>query len=100
MRRQATSSKDLTTENSTIILPKATPLKNKLTSTLRLKSTPRSLNESSVSLPASVSTPRIKKANSFYNDHNRIYLHRSRILSEKNQSFQQKPLTFSERKRY
>ena len=100
MHRQ-TSTKNLTTDNSSLLLPKAaTPLRNKLASTLRLKSTPRSLNDSTVSLPLSSSTPRLKHSNSFYNDHNHIYFKKSKILSEKNQSFRQRTLSFSERKRY
>lgn len=41
-----------------------------------------------------------KKSNSFYNDHNRIYENRSRIMSEKNMSFQNKAISFSARKKY
>ena len=106
MRRRSTLDKLKSTETSVLVLPKAT-LKTKLEgasgrSSERLKSLSRSLNESTVSLPANNFNARArgKEPKSFYNDRSGIYVSRSRLLSEKNVGFRNRNLSFSERKRY
>ena len=101
--RKSSIDKLKSTENSILILPKASPLKTKLGNTTRFKDTSRSLNDSSVSLPASISSQRYRQKTqpkSFYNDRSKRYIETSRHLSEKNLSFQHTPLTISQRKKY
>jgi hypothetical protein len=85
---------------STSFLPKTTPLKSKLKNISNIYMKPEPLNNSKLSIKSATSSLYIKLPNSFYNDRKNIYQTRSRILSEKTLSFQNKPLTISQRKRY
>lgn len=42
----------------------------------------------------------MRPPNSFYNDHSRLYEKKSKYLLEKNTSFQTRPISLTERKRY
>lgn len=85
---------------STSFLPKTTSLKIKLKNVSNIYTKPESLKNSKLSIKSETSSHYIKLPNSFYNDRKNIYQTRSRILSEKSLSFQNKPLTISQRKRY
>lgn len=85
---------------STLILPKTTPIKVNLKKRQTVVSTPRSLSNSKLSIKSETSSHYIKLPNSFYNDHKNIYQTRSRILSEKTVSYQSKNLSVSQRHRY
>ena len=87
---------DSTITTSQAFLPPTLPLKYKETR----NNTQRSLSDSLVSTRSEGTSFRFKLPNSFYNDHSKIYESKSRMLLEKNRSFQSSPISYSERKRY
>lgn len=97
---KSTTNKSKLISESTSFLPKTTPLKIKIKNGSNIFNTPESLNNSKLSIKSETSHHYIKLPNSFYNDRKNIYETRSRILSEKSMSFQNKQLTISQRRRY